>query len=317
LIGQSRQKKSLGQHWLKDETALRQIIDLLEIKKGDTVVEIGPGKGALTKYLIQKPINLIAVEYDKSLADQLYKDELYKDGPCKSGFDVINIDFLEFDLESLPAGYKIVGNIPYYITGKIARKCLCARNKPSLVVLLVQKEVAERIAAPVGELSILGVMSQFYAEVSLGPVVTADKFDPPPKVDSQVVVLKPRVTAGSLPRVIASDSEAIQPTESGLPRRSAPRNDAMTRLPRQTSLPRNDSALQEKAFERVVKAGFSAKRKKLHTALAGGLNISVDDAKKLLHTAKIDSNLRAQELSVADWARLAELQASGFPPSRE
>jgi 16S rRNA (adenine1518-N6/adenine1519-N6)-dimethyltransferase len=178
-----------------------------------------------------------------------------------------------------------------------------------LVVLLVQKEVAERIAAPVGELSILGVMSQFYAEISLGPVVTADKFDPPPKVDSQVVILKSHV--------IASAAKQSSNNLSGLPRRSAPRNDAATGLPRQTNLPRNDSALQEKAFERVVRAGFSAKRKKLHTALAGGLNISVDDAKKLLQTAEIDSNLRAQELSVADWARLAESQAHGFPPARE
>jgi 16S rRNA (adenine1518-N6/adenine1519-N6)-dimethyltransferase len=282
LIGQSRPKKSLGQHWLKDGTVLQQIVDLLDIENGDTVVEIGPGKGALTKYLVQQSINLIAVEYDSAVIPELLAG---LKPAANANFTVKNQDFLEFDLESLPVGYKIVGNIPYYITGKIARKCLCARNKPSLVVLLVQKEVAERIAAPVGELSILGVMSQFYAEVALGPVVTADKFDPPPKVDSRVVVLKPHSSVNSAGFKPATELQA--------------------------------SSLQEKVFERVVRAGFSAKRKKLHTALAGGLNISVNDAKKLLHTAKIDSNLRAQELSVADWVRLAKLQTPGFPPARE
>ena len=247
------QKKSLGQHWLTDEKILQEIVDLLEISSGDNVVEIGPGKGAVTKYLLQSEAAVTAVEFDDDLAAKL------SDLP---GLKVVNQDFLEFNLESQPGGYKVVGNIPYYITGKIVQKCLNARNKPSIVVLLVQKEVAERMAAQPGELSILGVLSQYYAEVSLGPVATADKFDPPPKVDSQVVILRPYNITGTVPA--------------------------------------------EKAFIQVVKAGFSARRKKLHTAMAGGLNTSVENAKKLLLSAQIDSNLRAQELSIADWKQLAE-----------
>lgn len=256
-----RPKKSLGQHWLKDEKILKEIVDLLETKDGETIVEIGPGKGALTKYLACEPIKLIAVEYDEAVIPNLEREF--------AGAELINQDFLEFNLNNLPDGYKIVGNIPYYITGKIIEKCLNAQNKPSLIVLLVQKEVAERIAAKPGEMSILGVMSQFYADVELGPIATADKFDPPPKVDSQVVILRP-FAAGAAP---ARD-------------------------------------VGEKDFVRVVKAGFSAKRKKLHTALAGGLNISVDGAKKILHSADIDSNLRAQELSIEEWLKLTRIYES-------
>ncbi|MDR3125664.1 MAG: 16S rRNA (adenine(1518)-N(6)/adenine(1519)-N(6))-dimethyltransferase RsmA [Candidatus Nomurabacteria bacterium] len=245
-------KKSLGQHWLNDTAALRRIKELLEIKPGDTVLEIGAGKGALTRYLAESSASVVAVEYDGELAKRLAND-------VPKPLEVVNADFLEFDLESLPEGYKIVGNIPYYITGKIVKKCLCARNKPSLVVLLVQKEVAERIAAPVGKLSILGVLSQFYAEIALGPVATADKFSPAPKVDSQVVVLKPR------PEVQI-----------------------------------------DKDFEKIVRAGFSAKRKKLKTALAGGLGIDKTAAEKLLQKSQIDPNNRAQNLSVADWRRLTQ-----------
>lgn len=253
-------KKHLGQHWLKDENILKEIVASLEIKKNDTVVEIGPGKGALTKYLVQEPIELIAVEYDTEIIPNLKRKF------AGAGLAVKNQDFLDFNLNDLPKDYKIVGNIPYYITGKIIEKCLSSQNKPSVIVLLIQKEVAERIAAKPGEMSILGVMSQFYADVKLGPVATADKFDPPPKVDSQVVILHPF-------------------TASAEPARN----------------------VREKVFERVVKAGFSAKRKKLHTAMAGGLHISVDEAKKILNNAGIDSNLRAQELSIEEWLKLAQV----------
>jgi 16S rRNA (adenine1518-N6/adenine1519-N6)-dimethyltransferase len=196
------------------------------------------------------------VELDEELAAKLV--EKSPNTFPKPSLQVVNQDFLQFDLESLPAGYKIIGNIPYYITGKIVKKCLAARNRPISIVLLIQKEVAERIAAPVGQMSILSVLSQYYAKTSLGPVIPAAKFDPPPKVDSQVIILKP------YPEIEYS-----------------------------------------KTFERVVKAGFSAKRKKLRTALAGGLQISKIEAENLLNSAAIDPNTRAQNLSVSDWAVIA------------
>ncbi|MDR1197354.1 MAG: 16S rRNA (adenine(1518)-N(6)/adenine(1519)-N(6))-dimethyltransferase [Candidatus Nomurabacteria bacterium] len=303
LDPESRPKKSLGQHWLRDTASLESIADAAEISPEDVVVEIGPGLGTLTEVLAQRARKIIAIEFDGELTEKLEsrvralrfgspflpsrpsvsafggsrlpKNRLAETGSAANGggcsgsqelvdgklvadIEVINADFLNFNLETLPEGYKIVGNIPYYITGKIVRKCLETPNKPISAVFLVQKEVAQRIAAKPGEMSVLGVMSQFYAETKLGPIIKADKFDPPPKVDSQVVILHPR------------------------------------------------NKLDVAPIERVVKAGFSARRKKLRTALAGGLNISVAEAEKILKTAKIDPNQRAQNLSLDDWRRLTK-----------
>lgn len=252
--------KNLGQHWLRDKDVLDEIATSADLGPDDVVLEIGPGLGTLTKVLVERAGRVIAIEFDRQLAERLLKFEL-----SDKNLIVKNEDFLQFDLDALPEGYKIVGNIPYYITGKIIRKILTANNKPAVAVLLVQKEVAERVAANPGEMSILSVIAQYYSDVSLGVVVPADKFDPPPKVDSQVVVLKPRPF---------SVRESQDPT-------------------------------QEKRFLTVVKAGFSARRKKLHTSLAGGLGISTDQARQILGDAGIDSNLRAQNLSVEDWLRLA------------
>src|SRR5690606_29630893 len=95
-------------------------------------------------------------------------------------------------LSSLPSGYKVVANIPYYITSKIIRLLMEAENKPSMTVLLTQKEVAERLAAQPGDMSVLAVSAQVHARVSLGPVVPAELFTPPPKVDAQVIILESR-----------------------------------------------------------------------------------------------------------------------------
>ncbi|RKW03762.1 MAG: ribosomal RNA small subunit methyltransferase A, partial [Candidatus Saccharimonas sp.] len=105
---------------------------------------------------------------------------------------VVHEDILQFDLSQLPADYVVVANVPYYITSKIVQKLLTAENKLRRTVLLVQKEVAERIAAEPGAMSLLGVSAQLYAEATLGPVVPRQFFVPPPKVDSQVVVLETR-----------------------------------------------------------------------------------------------------------------------------
>jgi 16S rRNA (adenine1518-N6/adenine1519-N6)-dimethyltransferase len=309
-------KKSLGQHWLKDSATLKTIAGYAELTRDDTVVEIGPGLGTLTEVLARQAGRVIAVEFDEELAASLrgvcrsnpspkhqnhstsHAVESRDENPLSSTIDsetasppglawasrqvrlgpadvsesivdsasdsikIINADFLDFDLSRMPVGYKVVGNIPYYITSKIVKKLLTAENKPSLIVLLVQKEVAQRLAAKPGEMSLLSVSAQLYADVGLGPIVKSQLFTPPPKVDSQVVILK------VCEKSIFHD-------------------------------------LNEKQFFRIVKAGFSARRKKLHTALAGGLNISVDEAKKLLHTANIDSNQRAQNLSIDDWIRLS------------
>lgn len=176
--------KSLGQHWLKDRLVLSEIADLAGIDASDTVLEIGPGLGTLTSELLRRAEKVVAVEFDEALAAKLPGQF-----PGKN-LEVITSDILSFDLSTLPENYRVVANVPYYITSKIVQMLMTADNRPQASVLLVQKEVAERLAAQPGELSILGISAQVFADVSLGPVVPAELFTPPPKVDSQVVVLK-------------------------------------------------------------------------------------------------------------------------------
>lgn len=249
--------KSLGQHWLKDRLILEAIADCIEITKSDTVLEIGPGLGTLTSVLLDRAEQVVAVEFDAELARKLPGQF-----PGKK-LTVHNADILSFDLRQLPAGYKVVANVPYYITSKIVSTLSEATTPPSEVALLVQKEVAERIAAAEGEMSILSVATQVYWDVELGPIVGAEWFTPPPKVDSRVVVLKRRAE----PLVSAAD---------------------------------------QKAFFRVVKAGFSERRKRLRSALSGGLGISKTDVDVLLADVKLSPEARAQELAVSDWMRLAQ-----------
>jgi 16S rRNA (adenine1518-N6/adenine1519-N6)-dimethyltransferase len=177
-------KKSLGQHWLFDSKSLGAICDEAEVAPEDTILEIGPGLGPLTVELTARAKRVIAVELDDRLAR-----ELPSRVPAHN-LKVVHGDILKFDLTELPPGYKVVANVPYYVTSLIIRMLLEATTPPDLAVLLVQKEVAERLAAEPGDMSILAISAQLYAEVALGPVITADKFDPPPKVDSQVVVLR-------------------------------------------------------------------------------------------------------------------------------
>lgn len=179
-------KKSLGQHWLNDRLALEAIAEMAEIKTSDTVLEIGPGLGNLTHYLVKQAAHVVAVEFDETLAATLPQKV------SAANLTVIQADILKFDLNQLPASYKVVANIPYYLTSNLLRILSESNNPPHLMVLLVQKEVAERICAAPGQMSVLAVSVQLYYNCELGLVVPADKFDPPPKVDSQAVILRYR-----------------------------------------------------------------------------------------------------------------------------
>ena len=251
-------KKSLGQHWLRDRDVLAHIADCAEIESTDTVLEIGPGLGTLTSELLRRAEKVLAVEFDGDLARKLPGQF-----PGKN-LEVVESDILAFDVSQLPTGYKVAANVPYYITSKIVQLLMTAQNKPAIAVLLVQKEVAERLAAPAGDMSILAVSAQMYAEVYLGNVVPAELFTPPPKVDSQVVVLKTR----AVPLVSSED---------------------------------------EKEFFRVVKAGFSAKRKKLRSSLSGGLGISKVEAEQFLQQASISPDARAEDLCIEQWNELTRV----------
>jgi 16S rRNA (adenine1518-N6/adenine1519-N6)-dimethyltransferase len=179
-------KKSLGQHWLKDEATLKSICGAADLNLSDTVLEVGPGLGDLTRQLIERAGQVIAVEVDQELAaaltGQVGADNLR----------IINDDILRFDLTGLPPDYKVVANIPYYLTSNLIRILSESPNPPLLMVLLVQKEVAQRLAAAPGQMSMLSVSSQLYYEPKLGPIVAAELFEPPPKVDSQLIILNRR-----------------------------------------------------------------------------------------------------------------------------
>lgn len=178
--------KSLGQHWLSDQTALETIVAEAGLAKTDTVLEIGPGLGTLTEVLVKYAGHVVAVELDPRLAKALPKRI-----PTKQ-LKVVSQDILQYDLSQLPKHYKVVANIPYYLTSHLVRILSETINPPERAVLLVQKEVAERMAARPGTMSLLTVTAQFYWQVSLGIVIPARLFSPSPKVDSQVLVLSCR-----------------------------------------------------------------------------------------------------------------------------
>lgn len=182
----SKPDKSLGQHWLIDGASLEAMCEAGEVEQGNEILEVGPGLGALTDLLLDRGANVTAVEYDKRLVEDLIKNY------DPQNFKLVTGDILEFDLATMKPGYKVVANIPYYLTSKLLRKLLETDNQPSLIALLVQKEVAERIAAKPGKMSTLSISSQFYAQVTLKQLVPARFFEPAPKVDSQIIQLKPR-----------------------------------------------------------------------------------------------------------------------------
>ena len=248
-------KKSLGQHWLKEPEILADIAEAAELTGDDVVLEIGPGLGTLTSRLLARANSVTAVEFDTDLARKLPGQF-----PGKK-LTVVNQDILQFDLNQLPKNYKVVANVPYYITSKIVEKLMTVENKPSIAVLLVQKEVAERIAAEAGNMSVLSVSVQIFAEAELDIEVPRQFFTPPPKVDSQVVVLRTR------------NNPLITPED-------------------------------QRDFFRIVKAGFSAKRKKLRSSLSGGLGIDKSVAEELLKNAGISPDARAEDLAITDWRQL-------------
>ena len=248
-------KKSLGQHWLHDVASLKAMITAGDVKSTDTIVEVGPGPGTLTKLLVERAKRVIAIELDERLADDL---------PARVPADnlqIVNGDILKFDFSSLSKRYKVVANIPYYLTSHLIRVLAEAANPPVRAVLLVQKEVAERVAAEPNDMSLLAVTAQYYFDVSLGEVIPARLFTPPPKVDSRILVLD---------------------------RRNEP--------------PFSDVDTQR--FFRIVKAGFSQRRKTLLNSLSAGLHMNRETALSLLQQAGIDPGARAQALSIGQWYSL-------------
>ncbi len=180
-------KKSLGQNFLKSESALKEIISAGETKENDFVLEIGPGKGDLTEKILNTGARVLAIEKDSRLIEELKE----KFSAFADRFQIIEQDILDFNPEEIiKQKYKVIANIPYYITGAIIRKFLESNFAPTLAVLLVQKEVADRIVSRDNKESLLSISVKAYCNPKFIKVVKAGSFVPAPKVDSAIIKLE-------------------------------------------------------------------------------------------------------------------------------
>ncbi len=254
-------RKGLGQNFLVDSFHLEKIIEAADLSPEDTVVEIGPGPGTLTRRLIETAGRIIAVELDAEMVSLLQAE--YGDAPHLT---IVEADILQTPLETLIdpfENFKVVANLPYYITSAVMRHLLVSSPRPQRLVVTVQKEVAHRMVAEPGNMSILAVSVQFYGRPKIVHHIPAGAFYPSPKVDSAVVCID---TFSELP--IASDAVDH--------------------------------------FFRVVKAGYSQKRKQLKNSLAAGLRQSGDEVVRAMESVEIDPTRRAETLALDEWQRLAQ-----------
>jgi len=187
-------KKSLGQNLLKDKNQIRKIVEFSGIDKKDVVLEIGPGLGALTLEMSPKVKKLVCVEADREMVSSL--NATLKEKGIKN-VKIINDDILSlFDNDKLNVPginrYKVVANIPYYLTSFLIRNLLEIKNLPEDIFLIIQKEVGERICSKPGEMSILSVAVQYYSEPKILMAIPRGCFTPSPKVDSVLIRITPK-----------------------------------------------------------------------------------------------------------------------------
>ncbi|MFA6047424.1 MAG: rRNA adenine dimethyltransferase family protein [Parcubacteria group bacterium] len=298
-------KKSLGQNFLKDKAVLERIIESANLSTDDFVVEIGSGEGVLTEELVKHAGKVLAIEIDKNLATKL--DSRFR-GNDK--VKIINDDILKVNLPEMlrhserndavggmesknllnnttsnnqgqiprlrsdkiltslgmtDYDYKVIANIPYYITSPIIQLFLETKYPPTEMILMVQKEVAERIVASPGQMSILAVSVQYYADVKLLFYVDKKAFWPVPEVDSAVI----RIEVRSKKKEVSQE--------------------------------------ENKKFFRIVKAGFSSKRKTLLNNLSSSFHLGKSETEEKIKKAGINPTCRAQELTIENWKKLSSL----------
>jgi len=265
-------KKYLGQNFLKNKNIAEQIVETADIKKNDVILEVGPGQGILTNFLLQKSEHVIAVEKDKNLIDFLI--DKFKDN---HNLKIVHDDILKFKPQNFslkPHKYKIVANIPYYITSRFLRQFLESEYQPSLMVLMVQKEVAERIVARNKKESLLSISVKVYGKPKIIIKVPAGNFAPKPKVDSAVIQIE------------NISKDFFDPPTGG-------------------------SEIDEKKFFQLLKQGFGHKRKMLKNNLVNLSTCDVDKV-KVIEKCKIPPLARAEELSLEDWKCLCKNAKNGL-----
>ncbi|MEX2090974.1 MAG: 16S rRNA (adenine(1518)-N(6)/adenine(1519)-N(6))-dimethyltransferase RsmA [Candidatus Paceibacterota bacterium] len=210
-----RAKKSLGQNFLINEGVLDKIVQAAEVGPEDIVIEIGPGTGNLTKKLAEKAGRVIAIEKDHRLIEFL-KNEFSPNSAYAGNVEIVEGDVLDLDIEKLfrnlkleirNSNYKVIGNIPYYITSHFLRKIFSKWPTPKLIVLTVQKEVAKRITAKPGDMNLLALSIQLYSEPEIIMNVSKNSFRPVPKVDSAIIKL---ITHDLQPTTRARNEKILQ-----------------------------------------------------------------------------------------------------------
>ena len=256
-----RPRKALSQNFLTDSVALDAIVAAAELQAGDRVVEVGPGLGVLTRRLLAAGASVLAVELDPRLAAYLRREL-----SGVAGFELIEADALTLHPRECFPGetFKLVANIPYHITSPLLHAFLEGERPPELSVLLVQAEVAARVAAPPGGTSYLSLFVQNIADAEIVGSVPAAAFEPEPEVDSAILRLRRRPS------------------------------------------PQIPVGPQRDPFYRVVQAGFRQRRKQLHNAFGRELPVPRTELEGAFAACGVDSERRAQTLSLAEWACLTE-----------
>ena len=271
-----RASHARSQNFLADPDVLQAILDLADVEEGTRVLEIGPGLGILTGGLLEAGARVTAIELDRGLA--AYLREHFAE-PIEAGrLDLIEDDALDLELPDLvPAPFRVVANIPYHITSPILHRILERSPRPERAVLMLQAEVADRIAADAGHMSYLSVFVQFHAAVRVALRVPREAFEPAPKVASAVVVLEPHASPPPLP-------------------------------------PGGEAALWglvQSGFRERRKMLRNVLARQLRTGPDGATGPQVGQARvdAALEAAGIAGDRRPQTLSVEDWLRLLEALA--------
>jgi len=266
--------KGLGQNFLVGKEIIKRVIEAADLKPADTVLEIGPGLGTLTLELAKKAKKVIAVEKDQKMVGIL-KETL----KAFENVEIIQNDILKIEEKNLFSpfarhlagsvieNYKIVANLPFYLTAPVIRKFLESKNQPKEMILLVQKEVGQRICAKPPDMNLLAVSVQIYAEAKIINYVSKKSFWPQPKVDSAIIKI--------VPLEIKTCNHRI-------------------------------SLRKRNLFFKIVKAGFSQPRKQLLNNLSKKLGIGKERIKIWLSENNIQPFQRAETLTVEDWTKLTE-----------